>query len=97
MYWSAKQQVVQHTVTGCNLRPGDLLGSGTISGPDGVGSLIELSWNGKNPVELPSGEKRTFIEDGDEIILRGWAQGPGYRVGFGECRGELLPAHSLDS
>jgi len=98
LYWSAKQQVVQHTVTGCNLRPGDLLGSGTISGPDGqVGSLIELSTNGKTQVTLPDGEKRAFIEDGDEIILRGWAQGDGYRVGFGECRGVLLPAHPISS
>jgi len=88
---------VQHTVTGCNLKPGDLLGSGTISGPDGqMGSFIELSWNGKNPVLLSNGESRTFIEDGDEIIFRGWAQGQGHRIGFGECRGEMLPAHPID-
>jgi len=88
---------VQHTVTGCNLRPGDLLGSGTISGPDGqFGSLIEISMNGKQPVTLPSGETRSFLEDGDEVIMRAWAQGVGYRIGFGDCKSELLPAFPLN-
>jgi len=94
MYWSCSQQLVQHTVTGCNMRPGDLLGSGTISGPDKhVGSLTELTWSGKNAFNLPNGESRTFLQDGDTVILRGWAQGDGYRVGFGECRGTIIEAH----
>jgi len=91
MYWSMKQQLVHHAISGCNLNPGDIIGSGTISGPgEMMGSLIELTWNGQKPFELPNGEKRTFIEDGDSITLTGWCQGDGYRVGFGICEGTIL-------
>ncbi|AKJ67327.1 fumarylacetoacetase [Pandoraea thiooxydans] len=94
MYWTMAQQLAHHTVSGCNTRVGDLMGSGTISGPtpDSYGSLLEITWGGKHPLTLDSGESRTFIEDGDELTLVGWCQGDGYRVGFGECRGEILPA-----
>jgi len=97
MYWSMAQQLVHHTVTGCNMSPGDLLGSGTISGPDNqFGSLMEICWNGKKPLTLPNGETRTFFEDGDTCIIRGWANGNGYRIGFGECSGEILPAFPIE-
>jgi len=91
MYWSLKQQLAHHTVNGCNTRPGDLCGTGTISGPteDSRGSLLEITWNGQNEVD---GIKRKFIEDGDEIVLTGYCQGEGYLVGFGECSGKILPA-----
>jgi fumarylacetoacetase len=82
-------------VNGCNLRPGDLLGSGTQSGPtpEEAGSLLELSSGGKQPIKLPNGETRSFLEDGDAIILRGACDKPGFaRIGFGECRGMVLPA-----
>ncbi|MEX3784567.1 fumarylacetoacetase [Paraburkholderia sp. BR14374] len=94
MYWTMAQQLAHHTVAGCNTRVGDLMGSGTISGPteDSYGSLLELTWNGKKPLELQEGGTRTFIEDGDELTLVGWCQGDGYRVGFGACAGEILPA-----
>jgi fumarylacetoacetase len=94
MYWTMAQQLAHHTVSGCNTRVGDLMGSGTISGPteDSFGSLLELTWNGKKPLELKEGGTRTFIEDGDELTLAGWCQGDGYRVGFGSCAGEILPA-----
>ncbi|GMU83645.1 MAG: fumarylacetoacetase [Planctomycetota bacterium] len=94
LYWSMAQQLAHHTVTGCNLRPGDLLASGTISGPtpDSAGSLLELTWRGERPLTLPGGEQRKFIADGDRIVMRGWAQGDGYRVGFGECSGRIVPA-----
>ncbi len=94
MYWSMAQQFAHHTVSGCNVRVGDLMGSGTISGPtpDSFGSLLELTWNGKNPITLASGAKRTFIEDGDTVMIAGWCQGNGYRVGFGEVSGQILPA-----
>ncbi|VVE12353.1 fumarylacetoacetase [Pandoraea terrigena] len=94
MYWSMAQQFAHHTVSGCNVRVGDLMGSGTISGPtpDAFGSLLELTWNGKNPITLASGAKRTFIEDGDTVVMAGWCQGDGYRVGFGEVSGKILPA-----
>ncbi|KAA0998389.1 fumarylacetoacetase [Paraburkholderia panacisoli] len=94
MYWTMAQQLAHHTVSGCNTRVGDLMGSGTISGPtdDSCGSLLELTWNGKKPLELSEGGTRTFIEDGDELTLAGWCQGDGYRVGFGACVGEILPA-----
>lgn len=92
MYWTMKQQLVHHTITGCNMRPGDLLGSGTISGQteDSYGSLIELTWNGKNKITLPSGEERTFIENGDTIIMDAYCQGDGYRIGFGSCIGQIV-------
>jgi fumarylacetoacetase len=94
MYWSMNQQLAHHTVTGCNLRSGDLLASGTLSGTekDSYGSLLELTWAGKEPLELPNGERRSFLEDGDTVILTGYAQGDGYRIGLGEVRGTILPA-----
>jgi fumarylacetoacetase len=94
MYWTMAQQLAHHTVSGCNTRVGDLMGSGTISGPteDSFGSLLELTWNGKKPLELQEGGTRSFIEDGDELTLAGWCQGEGFRVGFGVCAGEILPA-----
>jgi fumarylacetoacetase len=94
LYWSMAQQLAHHTVNGCNLRPGDLLASGTISGPtpDSYGSLLELTWRGSKPLTLPSGETRTFLQDGDRLTLTGWCQGDGYRVGFGEVTGRVLPA-----
>lgn len=94
LYWNLCQQLAHHTITGCNLRPGDLLATGTISGPtpDSYGSLLELSWRGTRPIELPDGEMRHYLEDGDRITLTGWCQGDGYRVGFGQVTGKLLPA-----
>lgn len=94
MYWTIHQQLAHHTVNGCNARPGDLMASGTISGPteDSYGSMLELSWRGENPVSLSGGETRTFLEDGDRVIMRGYAQGEGYRVGFGTAEGTVLPA-----
>ena len=94
-YWTVAQMVTHHTVNGCNLQPGDLFGSGTLSGPtlDQAGALIELTAGGKNPLPLPNGETRTFLEDGDAVVLRGWCEKPGAaRIGFGECRGTVLPA-----
>ncbi len=94
LYWSMAQQLAHHTVSGCDTRVGDLMGSGTISGPepDSFGSLLELTWNGQRPVTLVNGGQRTFIEDGDEVIMTGWCQGTGYRVGFGTVSGRVLPA-----
>jgi fumarylacetoacetase len=94
LYWSLAQQLAHHTVNGCNLRPGDLLGSGTISGstPDSYGSMLELAWRGARPLTLTSGEQRSFLQDGDRVTLTGWCQGDGYRVGFGEAAGTILPA-----
>ncbi|MDA7430352.1 fumarylacetoacetase [Primorskyibacter aestuariivivens] len=94
MYYSSAQQLAHHTTSGCPMRVGDLLGSGTISGPEKHqrGALLELSWGGKEPVTLDSGETRSFLEDGDRLTLRGAARGDGYRVGFGACTGRVLPA-----
>ena len=94
MYWSIAQQLAHHTVSGCNTRVGDLMGSGTISGatPDSYGSLLELTQNGARPLRLPNGAERTFLEDDDELILTGYAQGKDYRVGFGEVRGRIVSA-----
>jgi fumarylacetoacetase len=94
LYWSFHQQMAHHTVNGCNLRAGDLLASGTISGDDegSYGSMLELAWRGERPLVLPSGEERSFIEDGDRVVITGWAQGDGFRVGFGEAEGLILPA-----
>lgn len=89
-YWSAAQLVAHHTSNGCNLQPGDLLGSGTLSGPaaDEAGSLLELSCGGKQPITLPNGETRTFLEDGDRLVIRGWCEHEGaVRIGFGEAAG----------
>lgn len=94
-YWTVAQMLTHHTVNGCNLQPGDLLGSGTLSGPtiDQAGALIELTAGGKNPLQLPGGEQRTYLEDGDSVVLRGWCEKPGAaRIGFGECWGTVLPA-----
>ncbi len=94
MYWSSAQQLAHHAACGCAMRTGDLLGSGTISGqtPDSLGSLLELTWNGRDPLNLADGAQRTFIEDGDDLTLRGWCQGDGYRIGFGAATGTILPA-----
>jgi fumarylacetoacetase len=92
MYWSAAQIVAHHSSNGCNLQPGDLIGTGTLSteNEDGLGSLLEISRGGKQPVELPSGETRSFLEDGDELTLRAWCEGDGAaRIGFGECTGRV--------
>jgi fumarylacetoacetase len=91
--WSAAQQLAHHTVSGCPMEVGDLLGSGTISGPgrDGRGSLLELSWGGREPFAVEGG-LRSFLEDGDTVTLRGHAQGNGFRLGFGEAQGTVLPA-----
>lgn len=97
MYWNLRQQLVHHTVTGCNMRPGDLLGSGTISGPtpDSRGCLLELTWKGEKPISLSNGEQRVFLKDFDTIIMRGYCEKSGVRIGFGECRGMVLPATPL--
>lgn len=94
LYWSIAQQLAHHTVNGCNLQPGDLLASGTISGPteESRGCMLELTWRGANPLTLPNGEQRKWLEDGDALTITGWAQGDGYRVGFGEVTGRVLPA-----
>lgn len=94
LYWNACQQLAHHTSGGCNANPGDLMASGTISGPtpDSYGSLLELTWRGTRPLDLPGGESRTFLQDGDRVVIRGWAQGDGYRIGFGEASATVLPA-----
>jgi fumarylacetoacetase len=94
-YWTVAQMVAHHASNGCNLAVGDLFGSGTVSGPEegSRGCLLEITARGKEPVVLPGGEKRAFIEDGDAIIFRGFAEKRGYpRIGFGECRAVILPA-----
>ncbi|MEM6793936.1 MAG: fumarylacetoacetase [Acidobacteriota bacterium] len=95
MYWTAAQMAAHHCSNGCNMQPGDLLASGTVSGPEkeNRGCLLELTWRGAEPVELPGGEQRKFLADGDELILSGWCEGENaVRIGFGECRGLVLPA-----
>jgi len=95
MYWTMAQMVAHHTSNGCNLMAGDLLASGTVSGPqlESAGCLLELTEGGKRAIPLPTGEERRFLEDGDEVILRGWCEKPGYRgIGLGECRGLILSA-----
>ncbi len=95
MYWTLPQMIAHHTSNGCNVRPGDLIGSGTVSGPekDNRGCLLEITWKGAEPLKLPTGETRKFLEDGDEVMLRGWCEAPGFRrIGLGECRGVVLPA-----
>jgi fumarylacetoacetase len=93
LYWSIAQQLAHHTVTGCNLEPGDLLASGTISGAteESRGCMLELSWRGANPLKLPNGETRKWLEDGDSLTITGWCEGDGYRIGFGEVSGSILP------
>jgi fumarylacetoacetase len=98
MYWSAAQIVAHHSSNGCNLQPGDLIGTGTLSADDdeGLGSLLEISRGGKQSIELPTGEARSFLEDGDEVTLRAWCEADGaVRIGFGECVGRVVPAASV--
>jgi fumarylacetoacetase len=94
MYWSMAQQLTHHTVNGCNVRSGDMMGSGTISGPtkDSYGSMLELTWRGQNPIKLSDGTERKFINDGDTVIMRAHCEKDGLRIGFGECSGKILPA-----
>jgi fumarylacetoacetase len=95
MYWSAAQIVTHHASNGCNLLPGDLIGTGTLStdSDSGLGSLLEISRGGKQPIQLPSGESRSFLEDGDEVTLRAWCEAEGaVRIGFGECVGRVTEA-----
>jgi fumarylacetoacetase len=94
LYWSISQQLAHHTVAGCNLQPGDLLASGTISGPteESRGCMLELTWRGANPLKLPNGEIRKWLEDGDTLSITGWCEGDGYRVGFGDVTGRIAAA-----
>jgi fumarylacetoacetase len=95
MYWSVFQMLAHHASGGCNFRPGDFYGSGTISGTkkNQLGSLLEVTLGGKEVIEFPNGETRTFLEDGDEVVMRAWCQNEGaIRIGFGECRSIILPA-----
>lgn len=96
MYWNIAQQLAHHTVNGCNVNVGDMMASGTISGSaeNSFGSMLELSWKGSKPVPLEDGEERKFIEDGDTVIMKGFAEKDGMRVGFGEVTGQILPAKS---
>jgi fumarylacetoacetase len=94
MYYSSAQQLAHHATAGSPMNVGDLLGSGTISGPqkENRGSMLELSWGGKEPMTLDTGETRTFLEDGDTLVLTGAARGEDYKIGFGQCVGKILPA-----
>jgi fumarylacetoacetase len=95
MYWSAAQIIAHHSSNGCNLQAGDLIGTGTLStdSAGGLGSLLEISQGGKQPVELPNGEKRSFLEDGDEVTLKAWCEAKNaVRIGFGECVGRVVGA-----
>lgn len=94
MYWNIAQQLAHHTVNGCNVNIGDLLASGTISGqtPESYGSMLEIAWKGTKPIMMPDGSERKFIEDFDTVVLRGWAEKDGIRVGFGECVSQILPS-----
>lgn len=98
MYWSMAQQLAHHTIAGCNVQVGDLMGSGTISGPapDSYGSLLEITWNATKPLTLSNGEQRTFIQDGDTVIMKGHCEKDGLRIGFGEVSGKVLPALQFD-
>ncbi|XP_056645521.1 fumarylacetoacetase-like [Diorhabda sublineata] len=97
LYWTPKQQIAHHTITGCKMNPGDLLGSGTISGktPDSFGSLVELSWKGTKPLSLRDGSQRTFLQDGDTVTMTAVCKGDTYNIGFGSCVGTLLPPKKL--
>ncbi|MET2984880.1 fumarylacetoacetase [Aureibaculum conchae] len=94
MYWTMAQQLTHHTSNGCNVRAGDMMGSGTISGPtkESYGSMLELTWAGKNPIQLNDGSERKFINDNDTVILKGYCKNNSVRIGFGDCRGKLLPS-----
>jgi len=98
LYFSVAQTIAHHTVTGCNFSTGDMLGSGTISGPEKHerGSIMELCWGGKEPIKLPNDEERTFLLDGDSVMLEGMAHGNGYKIGFGSCEGTVLPALDMN-
>lgn len=98
LYWNIAQQLAHQTITGCNVQPGDLYASGTISGEEksAYGSMLELSWKGTEPIEFPNGETRTFLEDGDEVTMTGYADTDDYRIGFGEVTGKILPAKELE-
>ena len=95
MYWNVNQQLAHHTINGCNIEVGDLYASGTISGPSpgSYGSLLELSRNGEKSLRMSDGSERTFLKDGDTVVMRGHAEKDGVRIGFGECKGKILPAH----
>ncbi len=94
MYWNMAQQLAHHTSNGCNIQVGDLYASGTISGPtpDSYGSMLEISWQGKNPIQMPDGTERKFILDNDTVVMKGYCEKDGVRIGFGECSGKILPA-----
>lgn len=98
MYWSMSQQLTHHTIAGCNVQVGDLMGSGTISGPtpDSYGSLLEITWNATKPLTLSNGEQRSFMQDGDTLIIKGYCEKDGLRIGFGEVSGTVLPAVEFD-
>ncbi len=98
LYWNIAQQLAHQSITGCNIRPGDLYASGTISGKEksSYGSMLELSWKGTDPIQLPNGEERTFLEDGDKVTMTGYADTDDYRIGFGEVTGKILPAKELE-
>jgi len=98
LYWTMAQQLAHHTSNGCNVRSGDLMGSGTISGPteNSYGSLLELTWGGKKPLTLKDGSSRTFLNDGDNLILRGYCENKKGRIGFGKCTGKILPPITLN-
>jgi fumarylacetoacetase len=98
LYWNICQQLAHQTITGCNVQAGDLYASGTISGEseDSYGSMLELSWKGEKPLKLSNGEERTFLQDGDCVTMTGYADTDGYRIGFGEVTGKILPAKELD-
>ena len=95
MYWNMSQQLAHHTVNGCNVRCGDLMGSGTISGPtpDSFGSMLEIAWKGTKPVQMPDGSERRFIQDHDTVIMRGYCEQNGIKIGFGEVKSQLLPSN----
>lgn len=97
LYWNICQQLAHQTITGCNVRPGDLYASGTISGKDkkSYGSMLELSWKGEKPLSFPNGEERTFLQDGDRVTMTGYADTEEYRIGFGEVTGKILPPEDL--
>ncbi|HET6528213.1 MAG TPA: fumarylacetoacetase, partial [Balneolaceae bacterium] len=98
LYWNICQQLAHQTITGCNVQAGDLYASGTISGEseDSYGSMLELSWKGEKPLKLPNGEDRTFLQDGDQVTMTGYAETDDYRIGFGEVTGKILPAKKFD-
>jgi len=94
MYWNIRQQLAHHTINGCNINVGDMYASGTISGPtpDSYGSMLELAWKGTKPIPMPDGSTRSFLQDGDTVTMRGFAEKDGIRIGFGEVKAEILPA-----